>query len=398
MTATVETGRVALTVNGTVFNRWTEVDVGRDLRELAGTFNLKLLDKGRLPGSTLPKVSRGDACTVAIDGETVLTGWIDVVEIAEEADTLSFSVQGRDKTGDLVDCAAAPNGPAEYRNIDLTAFATAICAPFGIPVKADIDVGAAFDTLSLQPHDTALAAIESAARQRSALVTSDGVGGLLLTRGGATRAPGSLVRGLNIVGLQRRDDGTKRYSDVFVKGQSARGAGCRRGSAAAVSVGSAASAPTTPANNAVAGILITGHAQDPEITRWRPYVKETRSQSGMTSAQEQAEWLVRVFKGQALELNYRVLDWRAGPPSGTGPVPLLGALWRPNTVVPVYDPLVDIAGDMLIAGVRYQLSEKGLLTLFRVVGTSAYDQVDEAYSRRDKFAPQVQPKARKGSR
>jgi hypothetical protein len=59
---------------------------------------------------------------------------------------------------------------------------------------------------------------------------------------------------------------------------------------------------------------------------------------------------------------------------------------------------VDIAGDMLIAGVRYQLSEKGLLTLFRVVGTSAYDQVDEAYSRRGKFEPPVQPKARKGSR
>ncbi len=392
---TVESGRVALIIDGRVFDRWTSVDVGRDLREIAGTFSLRLLDKGRFPGATAPRINRGDACTVAIDGETVLSGWIDVVEINEEGDTLDMSVQGRDVTGDLVDSAAAPDGPAEYRNIDLLAFATAICKPFSIPVKADIDVGAPFDTLSLQPHDKALEAIESAARQRSALVTSDGVGGLLLTRGGITRAPASLVRGGNIAGLHRRDDGTHRFSDVYVKGQSARGAGCRRGSRAAASLATTPSAPTTPAGTASAGILITGHAQDPGVTRYRPFVKLTRSQSGMTSAQEQAEWLVRVFQGQALELDYRVLDWRAGEPSGTGPVPQLGALWRPNTVVPVYDPLVDIAGDMLIAGARYQMSDKGLLTQLRIVGLSAYEQVNEAYHRRAAFQPQVQPSPRR---
>jgi len=394
---TVAAGRVCLNIRGQRFNAWTSATITRDLHELAGTFELCLLDTGRLPGSIVPPIHRGDACTVAIDGEVVLTGRIDVTDISESGTTLDMKVRGRDRTGDLVDCAAAPNGPAEYRNIGLLAFATAICAPFGIPVRIDMDEGAKFAKLALNPHDTALAAIESAARQRSALVTSDGVGGLVLTQGGKQRAPWHLVRGENLIALHSKDDGTHRFSDVFVKGQSASGAGCRVRGRAAASVAAVANAhPAPPAGTASAGILMTGHAQDPEITRWRPFVKLTRSQSGMTSAQEQAEWLVRVFKSQSIELRYTVLDWRAGPPSGIGPAPRLGALWRPNTLATVFDPPREINGDMLIAGVVYKMDEKsGITTALRVVGPNAYEEVNEAYRRRGSHGiPQVQPATR----
>jgi prophage tail gpP-like protein len=311
-----------------------------------------------------------------------------------------MNVRGRDVTGDLVDCAAAPTGPAEYRNIDLLAFASAISAPFSIPVRTDVDVGPPFAKLGINPHQSALAAIESAARQRSALVTSDGVGGLVLTRGGIQRAPWHLVRGENLFRLDRKDEDTHRFSDVFVVGQSASGAGSRVGQPAAASVGAAPSAsPPAPTGTASAGIIISGHAQDPDIKRWRPYVRQTKSQSGMTSAQEQAEWCVRVFRAQAIELRYSVLDWRAGPPSGAGPAPQLGALWRPNTVAAVYDPQQEINGDMLIAGVSYQWDEKNESSELRVVGLAAYEEINEAYRRRGAFgSPQVQASARAGRR
>lgn len=54
-------------------------------------------------------------------------------------------------------------------------------------------LGAAFPVFGVNIEETALIAIERAARQRALLVVSDGVGGLLLTKGkgGATPRPGA---------------------------------------------------------------------------------------------------------------------------------------------------------------------------------------------------------------
>jgi prophage tail gpP-like protein len=395
---TVESGRVALTIGSAVFNQWTKVSIVRDLHDLAGSFELELLDPGRLPGATVPPIRWGDACTVSIDGETVLTGYVDDTERDETDTSLRMMVKGRDYTGDLVDCMANPTGPTEYKGLTLLQITTALCAPFGIPVRADIDVGAPFTKFVINPCWTVLAAIEAGARQRSALTTSDGVGGLVLTRGGSTRAPWHLVRGENLHRLHEHISGRHRFSDIFVKGQSARGAGARTSGSAAANLSAAPNAAATPSPTIPgAGILMTGHAQDPEVKRWRPFVKMTRSQSGMTSVQEQAEWLVRVNKGRTVDLKYTVLDWRAGPPSGVGPAPQLGGLWRPNAVSAVYDPPAELNKDMLIAGVHYKMDEKGVVTELRVVDVTAYDQINEAARSRGAFGvPKVQPSVRGG--
>jgi prophage tail gpP-like protein len=383
------TNRVTLTVAGNVWRRWTEVTITRDLREIAGSFDLRLYDESRAALAETdvpvrgqvppPPLAPGQACRLAIDGETVLVGWIEDVDVTETGTAAGLRVAGRDRTGDLVDCAACPTGPAEFRGLTLTQIARQICAPFGIPVQAQVDVGEAFARLALNPHETALSTIEKAARQRAVLVVSDGVGGLLLTRGGINRAPWHLWRGDNIAETRVRSSWRGRFSDVWVKGQSELGAGGRHRQAAAVPMAAAPSGElivrsTTPAA-AAAGVLMTGYARDPEITRWRPHVRLTRSQSGMSSTQEQAEWVVRVLRGEGDQLHYTVLDWRAGPDQ---------ALWRPNEVVDVYDPFGGITKDMLVAGITYRLGREGLRTVLRVVGVTAYDRINEASRRRRK--------------
>jgi prophage tail gpP-like protein len=373
-------GRVSLTVAGQVYRRWTEMEVTRDLRDIAGGFELRLIDSGRAaqaarqyPAATPPPIQCGQACTLALDGEPVLVGWIEDVDADETGERLEFCVRGRDRAGDLVECAPLPDGPAQFSNLTLLAFTQKVCAPFGLSVRADIDVGAPFPTIVINPHETALAAIEKQARQRTALVVSDGVGGLILTRGGVRRGPAPLVRGDNLVSLRRHVSWRQRFSDIYVKGQSARGAGTRRGVGVVLDVGGAPSA-TPPATVAAGaqGVLMTGHARDPEINRYRPHVRLTRSQAGMSTTQEQAEWLVRVLRGEGTDLQYGVLDWRAGDAQ---------ALWRPNEVVHVSDPIAAIEGDMLVAGVRYIAGPRGLLTELRIVGLSAYDRINEAARR-----------------
>jgi prophage tail gpP-like protein len=393
MSGAFSTDRVTLTVNGVRYSTWRELAITRDLREITGKFTLRYFDAGRAaaampPGAGSPVPSpllRRQRCRLAIDGETVLDGWIDHIGGSWQDSQLDAQVAGRDKTCDLADCAAAPNGPAEWRNATLLQIAQQICAPFGITVRAETDIGAPFPRLAISPHETALSLLEKAARQRGVLVVSDGVGGLLLTTGGHSPAPADIRVGVNAQCTRFSYDDRRRYSDIYVKGQSEKAAGHRGGGAPRLTHAyspAALSIPPTAQTIEAAGILITGHATDPEVTRWRPSVRLTRTQSGGATAQMQAEWAVRVARGASEELLYTVLDWRAG-----------GVLWRPNTVVRVVDPYAGIDDRMLIRSVTYRIGPDGPapytpVTEIGVVGLTAFDRINDATPKRP-----IRPKA-----
>jgi prophage tail gpP-like protein len=376
------TRRVTVKIGDTVLDAFTGVDIGHDLDSIASTFQVKCLDDARLRKalavhlatwqSAIGPLGPGLKCMVSIDKTPVLVGWVDRIKGRWTGTELSCEVDGRDVTGDLVDCMPLPDGPAEFHNADLLSIAKAVCDPFGIKVRADTDLGAPFDKHAFHIHETALSAIEKAARQRAVLVTSDGVGGLLLTKSGTTRAPAALRIGENVLLAEFDLNWSRRFSDYYIKGQSSNG---RLGLAAldaSYAAGNADAPATAPATGR-GHVLMTGHARDPEIKRYRPTVRTVRTQSGMDSVQAQAEWLLRVAKGQSDQRHYHVLDWRAGPDN---------ALWLPNQVVGVFDPYPDIDGDMLIAGVRWLYDEQGERTEIRVVGRSAYDRINEAARRR----------------
>lgn len=387
MTTIDPTRRVTLKVNGAALDTWTSIRITRGLHEICGSFELEYRDTGReaealtdlIDATYFAPLRGGDACELAIDGEVVLRGYVERPRLRQTATAMTASAAGRDICGDLVDCAALPAGPFDFQNITLDAFARQVVAPFGIGLSVQTDVGAPLPKLALHPHDKALAAIDRFARQRSVLVVSDGVANLVLTTAGTSRAPAAIEVGVNVVEADYEEDRTHRFSDVYVRGQTAHARGnhsapCAITPAAAPGAGSGgqpwwASATTKEK----AGIVMTGHATDPEITRYRPDVRQVLTQSGASSVQEQAEWHVRVARGQSLRQSYTVLDWRAGPD---------GELWRPNTLVAVYDPFAEIDDDLLIAGVDYLFSEEGARTQLHLVGRTAYDRINEPARRR----------------
>jgi prophage tail gpP-like protein len=357
------------------------VSIKRDLADIAGSFEITVLDQARefaagnmSSGGLSTLISQGMNAAISLDGTLVLAGRVDAVSLSGDATSDRMTIRGRDRTGDLVDCAAAPTGPTEFRNLSLAAIATRICAPFGIDVTTQTDIGANFVLASLNQHDTAHAFLAGLARQRATLLASDGVGGLLLTSGGSTRAPSSLTRGVNILRYDCTRDWSKRFSDYYVKGQS-NASGYATGDAGMTHATTPGADPED-SGYAKPTILMTGHASDPEITSYRPTVRMTRSQSGMASTQAQAEWALRVAKGEAEQLNYTVKDWRAGDGR---------ALWLPNAVTSLTDPLVGIEADMLIAGVTYLYdNDEGARTELRVVGLTAYDLTDQAAKRKSR--------------
>jgi prophage tail gpP-like protein len=379
------TRRLTLTVGGLVLSRWTTVQVNRNLRDIAGSFTVQYRDSGREalafdpdldPMPRFPTVLNGQACSVALDGTTVLTGYIEKVDADWEGNQLNCSITGRDKTGDLVDCAASPNGPVEWRNLNTMQIAQIICKPFGISVRADVTIDTVFPVFGIDADETALSAIEKAARQTALLVVSDG-GGVLLTRGGSTRAPAPLQRPGNIQGGGWRSDWSQRFSDYYVKGQTNRSV-IHKSLQPAITVATAPSGESFPVDTtesattteSVASVM-TGHAVDPEVTRYRPTVRMSKTQSGAATVTEQAFWGLRIAKGMSETGSYRVLDWRAGASNG---------LWLPNAVTHLTDAYAAIDKDMLISGVSYRYDQGGEYTMIEVAGRTAFDRINEPAS------------------
>lgn len=374
------TRRVSLTLDGQVFDEWTRVEITRDLSEISGSFFLELRDSKRsidaFPFATLAAYANplvtGLEAVVAIDGEPVLIGHVEEVAPDAGESQVLVSLDGRDRTGDLVDSAASTEGPTEFRHVDLEKIARRAAAPFGLGVRAEVDVGAPFDRYTFDVGETALSAIEKGARQRGVLVTSDGIGNVVLTRSGRQRAPGELHFPGNIVRSGGRFSSRDRHSDYHVKGQAERAAGTRRDRAPLDVRADPVSqdGPEQRAEVEERGVTIHAHVRDDEIRRYRPLVAMARTQLRQDGAERQADWMRRTARAKGRKLDYLVKDFRGAT----------GELWRPNQLVFVRDAFQQIEEEMLIAGVVYGYGDRGVETRLRLTRPEDYGDDQEAGS------------------
>lgn len=386
---------IVIKVDGQVFDVWTRCEVTRDLGDISGSFLFDYDDRERfaklLPAFNAPGLAEalepGPVVRIEIDGELVLLGHLVDVNIEAGPEELRASVFGLDFTGDLVECSANPEGPMEYLGLDLLGIVQRLIAPFGMTARAECDVGDPFPHFSIDVSETVMSAVEKAARQRGILVLSDGVGGLVLTESGKTRAPAPLLAGVNIHRTRVHLSWRGRYSDHYIKGQLPHVRSVRTKRAAALDgtampLDTAAPLPPPPADTAGTprrhgkgsghhgAVYQSGHATDAGVTRYRPRVWITRAEAGLDTVDEQAAWRARLTAAQAATNTYTVVGHR---PTA------VAALWRPNTLVAVTDPLAGLEGvDQLIAGVIYLDGEDGARTVLRVVDPLAYSLDEEA--------------------
>ena len=332
---------LTLTVGGRIHGGWTSVEVVRSMEALVGTFSLGVTE--RWPGQPRRReIAPGDACTVAIGGDIVITGWVDDVEPSYSADNHAVSIRGRDATGDLVDCSAV-HEPGEWHDRKIEAIAADLCQPFGIEVSTETYTGKAFKDFRIEEGETVYEAIERACRQRGVLAVSDGAGGLVFTRADPdARVPGALKPGKdgNILAASGRYSNRDRHDSYTVKGQSAGGDGFFGKDAA------------EPAAEAV----------DLGIERHRPLVVIAEDQGDGDAFADRARWEANVRAGRSRAVTVTVQGWRhAG-----------GDLWRPNTIVTIDDDWLAANGDMIVAAVKFTRSESGSLAELTLAMPSAF--------------------------
>jgi prophage tail gpP-like protein len=332
--------RVELLIAGQLYAGWTKVGVTRAMDAAAGTFNLSVTDRWS-PNERPWPITPGDACEVRIGGETVISGYVDLVRPSFSASSHTIEVQGRDKSADLVDCSAV-HDPDEWRGIDLLRLAQILGAPFGVSARAETSVGAAFDLVKLQHGETALEALVRHAKMRKVLVMPDARGGILLTRTGSRRAGVELVQGANLLDADGTLDGSERFSQYIVKGQ----AGFSEDTDGEVEAHASAS------------------ATDAGVTRYRPLLIVADTGASDATAQERATWEANTRLGRSAEASVTVQGWRQTAN---------GALWEPNLLVRARAPWLRLDGEMLVRQVTFSKSGSGTTTKLDLVTPQAYE-------------------------
>lgn len=320
--------RLRLRVNGRDYAGWTSVQITRGIESIAGGFELTVSDRWAGQAQRWP-IHGEDECELRYDGKPIITGYVDGRGLSIGPSEHAFSVSGRDKAAALVDCSAVLD-TWEFLGASPLALVQEIAKPFGIKVtmQAGVAEPGAVAKLSIDPGDTAFAAIEKVCRMAALLPVSDGQGGVVLTRAGASRATTALVEGENIRGGSAQYSYAERFHRYRVMAQ-------QQGS-------------DEVSGEAAAGVM--AEATDAGVRR-KERVLLVRAESGATPeyAAKRAQWEAKVRAGRADPATITVAGWTQRD----------GTLWPVNAVVQVRSDRLGMRGERLITQATYRLSSDG---------------------------------------
>lgn len=336
------TGVAELKVGRTIFGGWTALSVTRSIEQIAGSFELEVTERWAGQASARP-IRPGEPCQVLLDGDVVIDGYVDDVLPEYDSENHAVRVTGRDKTGDLVDCSAVYK-TGQWHNVKLDVLARDLIAPFGIGLKIETDIGAAFASHSIEESETVFECLERAARMRAVLLVSDASGNLVITRAGSEVIGVQLVEGQNIKGASGHFSWKDRFSTYTVKGQ-AKGDDFFSGEHAAQP---------------------KGMATDDTINRYRPRVVLAEEHGHGVTLKDRAEWEKAVRMGRGNRGTITVQGWRRQD----------GVIWQPNTLVPVISPMLSLDAPMLIVGCTWKLADRtGTTTQLTIARREAFELV-----------------------
>lgn len=331
---------VQLYVDGQKFEGWKEVTVSRSLTAVSGKFELSITDSWAITKS-MWSLAPGKSCILKIGNDTIMTGFIDGLEAGARKDQRTISVSGRDKTADLVDCSLPPS-TISYGIIDFFTLAKKIAKPFGIEVINQTNVGAPIPTEVVQMGETAYAFLEKTSRKRGIVMTTDGLGRLLLIKIGALVAKTALIEGQNLEDIRIQLDYSQRFSSYLIRSQ----------------------IPQDQDTSIAFSQGIDGSAKDPGVLRFRQLLIIAEEALIPTEATKRIQWEAAFRAAESSVVNVEVPGWRQTEG---------GDLWQPNMKVNVDSPIIGVQQELLIGDVVFSLTESGgQVTKMKLLRADAY--------------------------
>lgn len=325
---------IEVRVNDQTFTGWTGVTVRRSLSEITGGVSLTYVDRWGPAGEVFP-LHVEDSITVYLNGELVLTGWVEVVQKSYSQGSYSLSVEGRGRCGDLVDCTAVIL-PGSWKNVDPLHVMEDLCDPFGVGIVADYPSAPRMREWALDLGETAQTAVTRVARSVGA-VPVEGPTGDLHIRGGVS---GDLVCLTNIISVDAAEDSTERFSDYLVDAQVKGRPGHRRKKTSVRAI-----------------------SQDTHVSRYRPLLIRADGPGTKDFADSRA----------VAERNYRSGASQSVVIGVAGFTDTKGKVLTPGDRTEVNYPLVP-EGVMLIESVEVGATDGGYTSTVTLVSPTKYSQ------------------------
>lgn len=206
-------GVLTLTVAGKQISGWESIRVTRGVERFPSDFDIAMASPVILP------FKAGDPCTLDIDGDLVLTGYIDRRMPSISARQHAVRVVGRGKCQDLADCSAIlPNMVVTTGT--LLQLANDLAKPFNItassltgdnvPINVPEGMTAQFSVLLTEtPYEI----IERVARYIGILVYEGTDGNLILAGVGASDMASGFALGKNVQAASSLESMDERFSE-----------------------------------------------------------------------------------------------------------------------------------------------------------------------------------------
>lgn len=334
---TLKDDAVTFYVNNKVFEGFKNVKLARNLTSLTGQFIITITDKWRVDQEDF-EIKPGDRIHCHLGSNALFEGFIDKLSISLSQSSRNITIQGRDRTCDLVDCSVV--GDSEFNDVNFTSIATKLLSPFGLKVIQNADVGSNFPKFTIRQGETVFEALLRAAKERQLILLSSTHGNLVITKRGSSRASSELIEGVNVLSAAVNFDNTDRFSEYIIKGQS---------------TGLLGTAQDATQNQ--------GKATDSGMGRYRPTVIISENAVDNDGAQKRAEFESTFRAAKAAQVNVVVRGWRQKD----------GSLWEVNQLVQIDIKSIGIKSQMLIQRVKFDQSENGRRCELELVRPDAFE-------------------------
>lgn len=344
---------IKLEVNGRQYSQFNNASINSRLDALSSAFGIEVTSNSEM---SLP-FTGGEPCRIFVDGELVLTGSIEVVSIDFSARRHTIKIEGRDKTGDLLDSTLGPISSLSGNGLTLKKLIETIVSELGVDVEVIDNVNpepfnAAEDIGSPQPGDNAFEFIEKFTRKRQVLISNNSEGNIVISKSEGTNTNSVLrnVRGSNennIMSASVSYDTTGRFN-VYKFTSSLNLISLNfAGLVSAKDTVDQTSEPVT----------------DRAVRKGRQMVLISELSASKEQNNDRAEWEKKIRQARGRVYSVVVDGFRNQD----------GNLWANNTLVTVNDDFADINSQMLINSVGFSFDlAGGSQTTLTLVEPDAY--------------------------
>lgn len=343
-------------LNGQDYVNYIEASVLMTMEAVSGSFSFTATEdvNSRSP------IKEGDSVDVIADDEQVIKGFAESVKTSGSPDEHLVKISGREILADLIDSTVGEN--KEFTGtVPLADIARIVLNDIGLTdvdvVDDTTDVGPpeATEITSADVGQGAFDFLEKYARKFQILLTTDGLGSLVLTRASDEILPVILRDGDlgNIINAEKTIDNSKRYHTYEIVSQ-----------LNPIFQGLGTSADDLSGQK--------GTATDKQIRSSRKLTINAEESSDNQTAKNRAIWECNIRRARSLSYMATI--------QGHG---YDDTIWRPNNLIGVQDQINNIDTTMLIRSVTFSESiELGSRTALDCTYRDAY-RLQEEQERRD---------------